>query len=133
MVTLFLLLIIFVINGNAQNGGGISPISVNDPDVIKFARRSLLKFNRQISKDPSWYIIEKITSAQIQSVAGNKYFFNYIAIQTACSKAEIGYLKAYSWPCANRKKAKRVQIKATLLDQPWLKSITIGINCYKYL
>ncbi|XP_066152211.1 uncharacterized protein [Euwallacea fornicatus] len=104
--------------------GGISPLSVDDPNVKKFLSSVLLHLDFT-SEHPNKHKIVEVVSASFQVVAGNKYVIETKIGLTKCKKTD----NKLADTCDLLEEFDPDICTVQVLNQPWLNKTIYDITC----
>ncbi|XP_053208086.1 cystatin-1-like [Panonychus citri] len=76
----------------AAQSGGWSPVSVNNPEVVK-AASTAINYHNQNSDNPNYKKLVSIKSAESQVVSGTNYALKLNILETECPKDDVNSIK----------------------------------------
>ncbi|XP_062851030.1 cystatin-like [Trichomycterus rosablanca] len=119
-----LFVVVFVTVSSAGLVGGLTDVSIDEPDVQSALKFAVVQHNHK-SNDLFMSRVTKIDSVQKQVVSGTKYIFTVEMARTCCRKGGVEELCAVNSDPAI---AMPHQCRLAVWTQPWLNMINVVEN-----
>ncbi|KAL0600806.1 Kininogen-1 [Plecturocebus cupreus] len=100
-------------------------IPTNSPELEETLTHSIRKLNAE-NNETFYFKIDNVKRARVQVVAGKKYFIDFVARETTCSKESNEELTK---SCETKKLGQSLDCNAEVYVVPWEKKIYPTVKC----
>ncbi|XP_032027748.1 kininogen-1 [Hylobates moloch] len=100
-------------------------IPTNSPELEETLTHTIAKLNAE-NNATFYFKIDNVKKARVQVVAGKKYFIDFVARETTCSKESNEELTE---SCETKKLGQSLDCNAEVYVVPWEKKIYPTVNC----
>ncbi|NP_000884.1 kininogen-1 isoform 2 precursor [Homo sapiens] len=100
-------------------------IPTNSPELEETLTHTITKLNAE-NNATFYFKIDNVKKARVQVVAGKKYFIDFVARETTCSKESNEELTE---SCETKKLGQSLDCNAEVYVVPWEKKIYPTVNC----
>ncbi|XP_011816971.1 PREDICTED: kininogen-1 isoform X3 [Colobus angolensis palliatus] len=100
-------------------------IPTNSPELEETLTHTITKLNAE-NNATFYFKIDNVKKARVQVVAGKKYFIDFVARETTCSKESNEEL---TQSCETKKLGQSLDCNAEVYVVPWEKKIYPTVNC----